>query len=61
MREAAKAKNLPETSVDSLWARQGTSEWDDYLRHNMFDLPIPDSGLLMEQHNIGTFDAVVAT
>jgi len=57
MRAAARAKGLPEDSVDSLWAKQGTQEWKDYLRHNMFDLPIPDSGLLMQQHSIGTFDA----
>jgi hypothetical protein len=55
MKAAARANGQPESCVDSVWARQDTQEFKDYLRHNMFDLPIPDSGLLMEQHSIGTF------
>jgi len=48
---AAKAKGLDVGTVDSLYQRRGTKEFEDFERRNGFMLPInPDKGLLMEQH-----------
>jgi len=55
MVDAAKAKGLPESSVNSLYQKQGTPEWDAYIKRNGYDLPINPKGNLMEQHDIGAF------
>jgi hypothetical protein len=51
---AAKAKGLPESSVDSIYLK-GTKEWDEYERRNGYDLPLNPAGNVMEQHSIGAF------
>jgi hypothetical protein len=48
---AAKARGLEESSVDSIYLRKGTKEFDEFERRNGFDKePNPVNGLLMEQH-----------
>lgn len=48
---AAKARGLDESSVDSIYLRKGTKEFDEFERRNGFDKePNPVNGLLMEQH-----------
>lgn len=53
MIEAAKAKGLDESAVDSIYLRQGTKEFEDFDKHNGFTHSInEDAGLLMEQHKL---------
>jgi hypothetical protein len=48
---AAKAKGLDESSVDSVYLRRGTKEFEEFERRNGFDKPVNEaSGLLMVQH-----------
>jgi hypothetical protein len=50
---AAKAKGLEESSVDSIYLRYGTKEFEDFEKRNGFDKePNPVNGLLMEQHKL---------
>ena len=50
---AAKAQGLDEDSVDSIYLRQGTKEFEEFERHNGFDKEVnEESGLLMEQHTM---------
>lgn len=46
----AKAKGLDESSVDSIYLRQGTKEFEEFEKHNGFDKPISGAGLNMVQH-----------
>jgi hypothetical protein len=47
----AKANGMDESSVDSIYLRKGTKEFEDFERRNGFDKPVnPANGLLMEQH-----------
>jgi hypothetical protein len=51
MMEAAKAKGLQDDSIDSIYQRRGTKEFEEFERRNGFLHDInPESGLLMEQH-----------
>ena len=50
---AAKAQGLDESSVDSLYLRRGTKEFEDFEKRNGFDKEVNgESGLLMEQHRL---------
>jgi hypothetical protein len=50
---AAKAKGLDESSVDSIYLRRGTKEFEEFEKHNGFDKEVnPVNGLLMEQHKL---------
>ncbi len=50
---AAKAKGLDESSVDSIYLRQGTKEFEEFEKHNGFDKEVnTESGLLMDQHKL---------
>lgn len=50
---AAKAKGMDESSVDSIYLRRGTKEFEEFERHNGFDKVVNgESGLLMEQHKL---------
>lgn len=53
MLAAAKAKGLDESSVDSIYLRRGTKEFEEFERHNGFDKEVNgENGLLMEQHKL---------
>lgn len=48
---AAKAKGLDESTVDSIYQRRGTKEFEEFERRNGFDKQVNEvDGLLMEQH-----------
>lgn len=48
---AAEAKGLLESSVDSIYQRRGTKEFDEFERRNGFDKKVNEVHcLLMEQH-----------
>jgi hypothetical protein len=49
---AAKAKGLDESSVDSIYQRRGTKEFEEFERRNGFDKEVGESGLLMVQHGV---------
>ncbi|KAM5342288.1 hypothetical protein ACJ41O_013254 [Fusarium nematophilum] len=50
---AAKSKGLDANTVDSIYLRQGTAEFQEFERRNGFDREInQESGLLMEQHKL---------
>ena len=50
---AAKAKGLDESSIDSVYLRRGTKEFEEYERRNGFDREVNSvNGLLMEQHKL---------
>lgn len=50
---AAKAKGLDESSVDSIYLRQNTKEFEEFEKHNGFDKEVnKENGLLMEQHKL---------
>jgi len=50
---AAEAQGLDPRSVDSIYLKRGTKEFDDFERHNGFDREVGEAGLLMEQHTTG--------
>lgn len=51
MIEAAEKKGLPASSVDSIYQRRGTPEWEAFERRNGFEKEVnPEAGLLMVQH-----------
>jgi hypothetical protein len=52
---AAKAKGLDESSVDSIYSRRGTKEFEEFERRNGFDKEVGESGLLMVQHGVSVF------
>lgn len=53
MLAAAKAKGLDESSVDSIYLRRGTKEFEEFERHNGFDKEVNvENGLLVEQHKL---------
>lgn len=53
MISAAQAKGLEKGSVDSIYLREGTKEYEDFERRNGFDKSInPANGLLMKQHTL---------
>ena len=45
---AAKAKGLDESSVDSIYLKRGTKEFEEFEKRNGFDKEV--NSLLMEQH-----------
>jgi hypothetical protein len=48
---AANAKGLDENSVDSIYLRRGTKEFEEFEKRLGFDKePNPVNGLLMERH-----------
>lgn len=48
---AAKTKGLNESTVDSIYLRQGTKEFEEFEKHNGFDVAINEkAGLNMVQH-----------
>lgn len=50
---AAKAKGLDENSVDSVYLRKGTKEWEEFEKRNGFDKEVNgENGLLMQQHKL---------
>lgn len=50
---AAKSKGLDERSVDSIYLRRGSKEFEEFEKRNGFDREINgESGLLMEQHSL---------
>lgn len=50
---AAKAKGLDPSTVDSLYMRKGTKEFEEFEKRNGFDKEVnPVNGLLMEQHRL---------
>ncbi|EXJ95660.1 hypothetical protein A1O1_00782 [Capronia coronata CBS 617.96] len=51
---AAKSKGLDESTVDSIYLRQGTKEFEEFERRNGFDKDInAETGLVMVQHTVG--------
>lgn len=54
---AAKAKGLDESTVDSLYQRKDTKEFQEFERRNGFDKEINgETGLLMEQHVLSVYN-----
>lgn len=53
MIDAAKREGRDEASVDSLYQRKGTKEFEEFERRNGFDKEVnAETGLLMEQHKL---------
>ncbi|KAF4967388.1 hypothetical protein FSARC_5046 [Fusarium sarcochroum] len=50
---AAKARGLDSNTVESIYLRKGTKEFEEFEKRNGFDREVNhDSGLLMEQHKL---------
>ncbi|KAL4882334.1 hypothetical protein BJY04DRAFT_217252 [Aspergillus karnatakaensis] len=50
---AARAKGLDENTVDSIYLRRGTKEFEEFEKRNGFDKEVNEAnGLLMEQHRL---------